>query len=81
MKDELNEIFDNTIPHSSFLSKRAIDSCMMQSYILGRNEKSQEYDKLKNAFNDLLKMWGDFGKYNSSRNHMEEDWKKQAGLL
>jgi hypothetical protein len=25
---------------------------------LGRNEKSEEYDKLKNAFNDLLKMWG-----------------------
>jgi hypothetical protein len=81
MKNELNEIFDNTIPHSTFLSKSSIDSCMMQSYILGRNEKDEEYDKLKNAFEDLLEMWGDFGKYNSSRNHMEEDWKKQAGLL
>lgn len=81
MRDKLNEIFDNTIPHSSFLNKSSIDSCMMQSYILGRNEKSEEYDKLKTAFKDLLELWGDYGKYNSDRNHMEESWKKQAGLL
>ena len=81
MRDKLNEIFDNTIPHSTFLNKSSIDSCMMQAYILGKNERDEEYDKLKNTFKDLLEMWGDFGNYNSSRKHMEEDWKKQAGLL
>lgn len=81
MKDKLNEIYHNTITHSSFLCKSSIDSCMLQAYILGKNEKEEEYDKLKNAFEDLLEMWGDFGKYNSDRRHMEEDWKKQAGLL
>lgn len=81
IKDKLNEVFDNTIPHSSFLHKTSIDSCMLQSYVLGRNEKDEEYEKLKKSFLELLEMWGDFGKYNSSREHMEEDWKKQAGIL
>lgn len=35
MENRLSEIFENTIPHSSFLSERAIKSCMYQSYNLG----------------------------------------------
>lgn len=35
MDNRLTEIFENTIPHSSFLSERAIMSCMYQSYNLG----------------------------------------------
>jgi hypothetical protein len=81
MKDKLNEIYDNTIPHSAFLSKGAIDSCMMQAYLMGLREHEEKYDKLKKAFEQLLEEWGDFGNYNSSRNHMEEDWKKLGGLL
>jgi hypothetical protein len=81
MKDKLEEIYQNTIPHHSFLDKRSIDSCMYQSYMLGKEEEQIKYNKLKIAFLDLLENWGDFGKYNSSRNQMEESWKKEAGLL
>jgi hypothetical protein len=32
------EIFENTIPHGSFLSESAIKSCMYQSYKLGNED-------------------------------------------
>ena len=35
MDDRLKNIFDRTIPHSSFLDQRSILSCMHQSYQLG----------------------------------------------
>ena len=81
MKDKLEEIYQNTIPHHSFLDKRSIDSCMYQYYMLGKQENIENYNKLKSTFLDLLENWGDFGKYNASRNHMEEEWKKTAGIL
>ena len=81
MKDKLEEIYQNTIPHHSFLDKRSIESCMYQSYMLGKQENIENYNKLKSTFLDLLENWGDFGKYNASRNHMEEEWKKTAGIL
>ena len=48
MDNRLTEIFENTIPHSSFLSERAIKSCMHQSYSLGVDDvlewlKKNEY--------------------------------------
>ena len=46
MKDKLEEIYQYTIPHSTFLSKRAIDSCMYQSYMLGKEENLENYKKL-----------------------------------
>jgi len=81
MKDKLEEIYQNTIPHHSFLDKRSIDSCMYQSYMLGKEENSEKYNKLKKTFLNLLKTWGDYGNYNSDRNQMEEAWKKESGLL
>ena len=54
---------------------------MMDSYILGLNESEEKYNKLKLAFESLLDYWGDYGNYNSSRNHMEENWKKEGGLI
>ena len=54
---------------------------MDESYELGRQINEKDYNKLKLAFLDLLENWGDYGKYNASRNHMEEDWKKNAGIL
>lgn len=71
MKDKLEEIYQNTIPHHSFLDKRSIDSCMYQSYMLGKQENIENYNKLKSAFLDLLE----------ATNQKVEDWKKNAGLL
>jgi hypothetical protein len=81
MKEKLEEIYQNTIPHHSFLDKRSIDSCMYQSYMLGKEQKEEEYNKLKKSFLNLLENWGDFGNYNSDRIQMEQEWKKDAGLL
>lgn len=81
MKEKLEEIYQNTIPHNSFLDKRSIDSCMYQSYMLGKEENQENYNKLKKSFLELLENWGDFGNYNSDRIQMEQEWKKDAGLL
>jgi len=81
MKEKLEEIYQHTIPHHSFLDKRSIDSCMYQSYMLGKEENEEKYNKLKKAFLELLENWGDYGNYNSGRNQMEEDWKKEGGLI
>ena len=80
MKQVLNEILDKNIVHSRILDRDSVVDCMEQSYELGKRESQEKYDKLKSAFEDLLELWGDYGKYNSSRNHMEEDWRKEAGL-
>jgi hypothetical protein len=82
MKEKFEEIYNNTIPHSSFLSKRAIDSCMYQSYMLGKHEDEERYTKLRKAFLALLKELSNHQKeYNTDINLLEEDWKKQGGLI
>ena len=81
MKNKINEIYESKIVHNSFLDKESVVDAMTDSYILGLRESEEKYDKLKLAFESLLDYWGDYGNYNSSRNHMEENWKKEGGLL
>jgi hypothetical protein len=81
MKNKLDKIYESKIVHTSFLDKESIVDAMMDSYILGLNESEEKYNKLKLAFESLLDYWGDFGKYNSGRTQMEEDWKKEGGLI
>ena len=38
MNNKLNEIYDDTIPHHTFLDKSSIMSCMYQSYMLGTED-------------------------------------------
>jgi hypothetical protein len=73
MKDKLEEIYQHTIPHSTFLSKRAIDSCMYQSYMLGKEENIENYNKLKKVFLDVLERLNDEKK--------ATELKKEGGLL
>jgi hypothetical protein len=73
MKDKLEEIYQHTIPHSTFLSKRAIDSCMYQSYMLGKEENIENYNKLKKVFLDVLERLDDEKK--------ATELKKEGGLL
>ena len=42
MKEKLEEIYQHTIPHHSFLDKRSIDNCMYQSYMLGKEENEEK---------------------------------------
>jgi hypothetical protein len=46
---------------------------MYQSYKLGKEDGEKNYDKLKKTFLDLLK--------ELNNTQMEEDWKKEGGLL
>ena len=80
MKNKLDKIYESKIVHTSFLDKESIVDAMMDSYILGLNESEEKYNKLKLAFESLLDYWGDYGKYNESRNHMEESWREEAGI-
>lgn len=80
MEQVLKEIYEQNIDHSMILDKESVMVCIEKSYEIGKEESQEKYDKLKSAFEDLLELWGDYGKYNSSRNHMEEDWRKEAGL-
>ena len=81
MKNKLEEIYESKIVHNSFLDKDSVVDAMTESYILGLNESEQKYNKLKLAFESLLDYWGDYGNYNASRNHMEEMWREEAGIL
>ena len=81
MKKELNEIYEKNVTNNFVLDKNGVFNSMEQSYQLGITEGEEKYNKLKIAFEELLELWGDYGKYNSSRNHMEESWRKDAGLL
>ena len=74
MKSKLEEIFENTIPHSTFLDKKSIISCMYQSHQLGQIESEEKYNKLTSTFKSLLKTL-DFDE------QTKEDWEKEAGLL
>lgn len=53
MDNRLTEIFEDTIPHSSFLSERAIKSCMHQSYKLGVHDVL-EWLKKQNHLSDNI---------------------------
>lgn len=74
MKEKLEEIFENTIPHSAFLDKKSIISCMYQSHQLGQIESEEKYNKLSSTFKSLLKTL-DFDE------QTKKDWKKKGGLL
>jgi hypothetical protein len=57
MDTRLDEIYDNTIPHSSFLSEKSIKSCMYQSYRLGMTdvlEWLKKNDHLTDNINYLI---------------------------
>jgi hypothetical protein len=81
MIQKLKTIYETNIVHNSFLDKDSVIDAMTESYILGLNESEQKYNKLKLAFESLLDYWGDYGNYNSSRNHMEKMWREEAGIL
>jgi len=81
MREQFLNIFEEQIPQLTFLDREKVIDCMEIAYQMGKVHNLEKYGQLKNTFEELLEMWGDFGKYNASRNHMEEDWKHQAGLL
>lgn len=52
-EEKYQEIFENTIPHSYFLDKRSIMSCMHQSYQLGQEEILQWLSKMDHLCDNM----------------------------
>ena len=73
MDNRLVEIYENTIPHSSFLSERAIISCMKQSYKMGTQDVLEwlsKMDYLSDNINYIIKEWENQNSENDTRgNH------------
>lgn len=80
MRNKFLELFDERIGQLTFLDREKVIDLMQLSYDMGKKKSDQKYDQLKESFEELLELWGDYGNYNSSRNHMEEGWREQAGL-
>jgi hypothetical protein len=78
---KLEEIYKQEIVHETIHDSESVRKCMNKSYELGKTESEEKYNKLKKTFLELLENWGDFGNYNSGRHQMEEEWKKEGGLI
>jgi hypothetical protein len=55
------------------LNNNGIINALEKSYELGKLESEEKYNKLKNTFLDLLK--------GLNNTQIQEDWKKEGGLL
>lgn len=78
---KLEEIYKQEIVHETIHDGDSVRKCMSKSYELGKTESKEKYNKLKEAFLELLEDWADNGNYISERSEMENGWKKQGGLL
>ena len=53
MKEELNKIYEDTIPHSSFLDKPSVEKCMENSYNLGVKDVLEWLSQMKHLSNNI----------------------------
>jgi len=81
MRPDFEKLMKEHNVHGMILNHDGIINALEKSYELGKLESEEKYNKLKNTFLDLLENWGDYGNYNSGRNQMEEDWKKESGII
>ena len=81
MKPDFEKLIKEHNVHGMILNNNGMINAMEKAYELGKLESEKKYNKLKDTFLDLLENWGDYGKYNSGRNQMEEEWKKEGGLI
>jgi hypothetical protein len=63
MRDKLNEIYDNTIPHSAFLDKNSVEKCMEDSYNLGVRDVLEWLSKMQHLSDNI--------------EYIIEEWKSQ----
>ena len=60
MKDELKKIYEDTIPHSTFLDKSSVENCMENSYNLGVNDVLEwlsKQDYLSDNIKYIIEEW------------------------
>jgi len=53
MREELNKIYEDTIPHSTFLDKISVEKCMENSYNLGVKDVLEWLSQMKHLSNNI----------------------------
>ena len=53
MIEELNKIYEDTIPHSTFLDKISVEKCMENSYNLGVKDVLEWLSQMKHLSNNI----------------------------
>jgi hypothetical protein len=53
MKEELNKIYEDTIPHSTFLDKTSVEKCMENSYNLGVRDVLEWLSKMEHLSENI----------------------------
>jgi len=81
MRPDFEKLMKEHNVHGMILNNKGMINALEKSYEMGRLESEEKYNKLKNAFLDLLENWGDFDNYNLDRNQMKKEWKQEGGLL
>jgi hypothetical protein len=73
MRPDFEKLMKEHNVHGIILNNNGIINALEKSYELGKSESEEKYNKLKNAFLDLLKELDDTQK--------QEDWKKGGGII
>jgi len=73
MRPDFEKLMKEHNVHGMILNNNGIINALEKSYELGKSESEEKYNKLKNAFLDLLKELDDTQK--------QEDWKKEGGII
>jgi len=73
MRPDFEKLMKEHNVHGMILNNNGIINALEKSYELGKLESEEKYNKLKNTFLDLLK--------ELNNTQVEEDWKKEGGLL
>jgi hypothetical protein len=67
MKEELNKIYEDTIPHSSFLDKTSVEKCMENSYNLGVKDVLEWLSQMKHLSNNIEYIIEEWNNQNNER--------------
>jgi hypothetical protein len=73
MRPDFEKLMKEHNVHGMILNNNGIINALEKSYELGKLESEEKYNKLKNTFLDLLK--------ELNNTQIQEDWKKEGGLI
>jgi hypothetical protein len=67
MREELNKIYEDTIPHSTFLDKISVEKCMENSYNLGVRDVLKWLSKMEHLSSNIDYIIDEWNNQNNER--------------
>jgi hypothetical protein len=67
MREELNKIYEDTIPHSTFLDKNSVEKCMENSYNLGVRDVLKWLSKMEHLSDNIDYIIDEWNNQNKER--------------